>query len=179
MLSSIFSRGKGVGRISFPNLERKEGSACRLWGRRSSLLSRDVPYLERKEVSSCRLSGTRSSLLAQKREGPVCLFSDGVLLFLTTWGEALFLSRLIHEKSIALKIQESPANRDEAKQNVECNHDIPTFRFLDVLRMLLLWSLVYNENPWFQLAIISGLSRPQGGWGAKRRGGSIFDFSPL
>ena len=44
--------------------------------------------------------------------------------------------------------------------SLECNHDIHTFRFLDVLHMLLLWSLVYNENPWFQLAIISGLSRP-------------------
>ena len=32
------------------------------------------PYLERKEVSSCRLSGKRSSLLAQKMEGPVGLF---------------------------------------------------------------------------------------------------------
>ena len=37
--------------------------------------------------------------------------------------------------------------------SVECNHDIPT-------------SLVYNENPWFQLAIIPGLSRPVGGGGA-------------
>ena len=70
MLSSILSRGKGDRQDLFQlYLERKEVSSCRLRGKLSSLLSRDVSFLERKEVSSCRLSGKRSSLLSHEVGG--------------------------------------------------------------------------------------------------------------
>ena len=68
-LFHLFQQVEGIGRISFPYLERKEVSSCRLRGKLSSLLSRDVSYLERKEVSSCRLSGKRSSLLSHEVGG--------------------------------------------------------------------------------------------------------------
>ena len=81
MLSSILSRGKGDRQDLFQlYLERKEVSSCRLRGKLSSLLSRDVSFLERKEVSSCRLSGKRSSLLS--------------LSNYIAWEEALLLSRM-------------------------------------------------------------------------------------
>ena len=73
MLSSIISRGRGDRQDLFPlPIERKEVSSCRLRGKLSSLLSRDVSYLERKEASSCRRSGKRSSLLSHE-VGGACL----------------------------------------------------------------------------------------------------------
>ena len=52
-----------------------------------------VHYLARKEVSSCRLRRARSSLVSLE-VGGACLFLCGVLFFLVTWLEALFLSRM-------------------------------------------------------------------------------------
>ena len=88
----FFQEVQGIGRISFPYLERKEVSSCRLRGKLSSLLSRDVSYLERKAVSSCRLSGKRSPLLSHKVGGACLSFLRwGPLLSKNTEGSSLLV----------------------------------------------------------------------------------------
>ena len=68
-LFHFFQEVKGIGRISFP-------------------------YLERKEVSSCRLKGKRSSLLSRHLGGPVCFLLRWGSLLSHCMGESALFCRV-------------------------------------------------------------------------------------